>query len=306
MSKIAYLILAHTDPDHLNRLINSLNYNCDFYIHIDGKSSLESFSELSQYSNVTFCLERKSIYWADISMIDATLELIKIALASNNSYCHLTLISGYCYPIKTANDISSFLNSSKDKQFMKFVDMRNCEKYISFVKNKWFKEPFYKGSSLPIIYLDKILRRLMNMLQLKNKWNIHLVPYFGSQWWALTPECCRYILDYLASNPMYYEKFKYSFSPDEHFFHTIIGNSPFASQCSGEIAIQENRGENEYYLTNLHFTDPSLLKWFTTKDFDKLLLSEKLFVRKVSSSKSISLIDKLDTTIHNSNCAKHI
>ena len=39
MKKIAYLILTHSDEIHFEKLINSLNKDCDFYIHVWKKRS---------------------------------------------------------------------------------------------------------------------------------------------------------------------------------------------------------------------------------------------------------------------------
>ena len=34
MDKIAYMIMAHRDENHLRKLVERLNYNADFYIYI--------------------------------------------------------------------------------------------------------------------------------------------------------------------------------------------------------------------------------------------------------------------------------
>lgn len=33
MNKIAYMIMAHRDENHLRKLVERLNYNADFYIY---------------------------------------------------------------------------------------------------------------------------------------------------------------------------------------------------------------------------------------------------------------------------------
>lgn len=45
--KIAYLILCHTDPKHIRRLINKLTYKTDnrCFVHIDKKSNLVNFKK---------------------------------------------------------------------------------------------------------------------------------------------------------------------------------------------------------------------------------------------------------------------
>ena len=41
--RLAFLISAHTDPQHLDRLIKSLPEESDFFIHVDAKSDLKIF-----------------------------------------------------------------------------------------------------------------------------------------------------------------------------------------------------------------------------------------------------------------------
>jgi hypothetical protein len=55
----------------------------------------------------------------------------------------------------------------------------------------------------------------------------HFTLYAGSQWWALSKPCVDYILQYIAHNPEYVKFYRHTRVPDEMFFHTIIGNSPY-------------------------------------------------------------------------------
>ncbi|HAP7946407.1 TPA: glycosyl transferase, partial [Enterococcus faecium] len=53
--KICYLILAYNDIGNLKRLVNRLNENAVFIIHIDKKTDIEPFIEaFKSYDNVEF------------------------------------------------------------------------------------------------------------------------------------------------------------------------------------------------------------------------------------------------------------
>lgn len=43
--KIAYLILCHTDPKHIKRLLDKITKNTDdvAFVHVDGKCDIEPF-----------------------------------------------------------------------------------------------------------------------------------------------------------------------------------------------------------------------------------------------------------------------
>ena len=50
----------------------------------------------------------------------------------------------------------------------------------------------------------------------------------GSQWIAITDRMRDFIFDYLAVHPDFIPAFRYSHAADELFFHTLLGDSPFA------------------------------------------------------------------------------
>lgn len=98
--KIAFLILAHGDFPHLQRLCTVLGSDDDIIIHIDLKTPIESLAKHKFSPNVRFVRRRVHVHWADISMVDATLSLIDDALSTGESYLRLVLLSGSCYPIQ--------------------------------------------------------------------------------------------------------------------------------------------------------------------------------------------------------------
>lgn len=297
MKKIGYLIAAHADPQQLNRLVNAIDYNSDIYIHIDAKSDIQQFKQAVTSKSVVFLENRVIVSWAGISQVDATLRLIKVALNSGNDYSHLVLLSGTDYPIKKLEYINGFFNQNSGREIIRFIDMRESpQHYMKQLKFKWFKEPFYRGSYKAMVLLDKVIRRFANSLRLQNSWDETLVPYYGSNWWALTPECCKFILEYINDNRTYYEINKFSFAPDEHFFHTLVGNSVYALKSDG-LQAYEGRGTSK--LANFHIIHPSLAKWYDLADWDEVTASDKLFVRKVNSSKSKELLDRIDRELLN-------
>ncbi len=293
MLKIGYLIAAHTDAENLKRLINALGDNCDFYIHIDAKSDIQEFKQIVSSEKAFFIEDRTIVSWAGISQVDATLKLIKAALDTGNKYSHLILLSGSDYPIKKPEYINSFFNQQPEKEFIRFIDMRESpQHYMKQIKHKWFKEPLYHTSFKSLQLFDKVIRRTANFLQLNNNWDENaIIPYYGSNWWALTPSCCEFILEYINKNKDYHLINKYTFAPDEHFFHTLIGNSVYKEKSDG---LQAFEGRGTYRLANFHLIHPSLSKWYDLTDWDEIVSSDKLFVRKVNSLKSKDLLDKID------------
>lgn len=291
MKKIAYLILAHNDPTHLAALTSSINKFADIYVHVDAKVNLSKFVTLCP-APVKFIEDRVSVAWAGISMVDGLLNLIKAALPFSDFYTHFVFISGSDYPIKPEKEISDIFTANPGRQFIRYIDMRaSPEHYLNLVNRKHFLEPFTTTSNKALSYIDKNFRRLLRKFKIYNKWNKTVIPYAGHTWCALTPECCNFILDYHNKNPWFYEMNKNTFAPDEHYFHTIIGNSPFAVSADGLLPYE---GRGLWRLVNFHLICPTLQKWFTTEDWEQICTSDKLFVRKVNSENSSSLVKEIN------------
>jgi hypothetical protein len=291
--RLAFLIMAHTDPQHLSRLTSVLAASGDVFVHLDGKVGTDAFHErLSRQPEVHIVEPRVPVAWAGISQVDASLTLIRSAIAHYTDYGHLILLSGSCYPLKSPTEIEKFLGSHRGREFIRYIDMRESpEHYMRQINRKWFKEPFYRGKSGLMTFADKAFRKSLTNLGLANHWPRNLVPYFGSNWWAITSNCARYILRYLRDNPEYYSINKQTFSPDEHFFHTLIGNSRFHANATG---LQPYQGRGTWRMANLHMIHPSLQKWYTLADWKEVTGSDKLFIRKVGTEESSALLDRID------------
>lgn len=61
--RIAHLILAHTDPKHIQRLARRLSSFSDVFIHIDSSVDIELFKEGLNDLNVYFLEKRFHCEW---------------------------------------------------------------------------------------------------------------------------------------------------------------------------------------------------------------------------------------------------
>lgn len=293
MEKIAYLIMTYQDPVHLNRMINALDYNAKFFIHVDKKVDIKPFVEAVESENAVFLGHRITVSWGGISFIDVAINLMIEALEDTENFTHLMMLSGSCYPIRSKESIYDYMQQHKGHEFIKYLDARESpEHYMKSLENKHFFEPFYPSSSRAIVKkFDKYIRHALKLLKIRQPWDFEWVPYFGSFWWALTPACCEYILEFTTRNLDFYRYCSYAIAPEEFYFHTLVGNSPFAKNSDG---LQPYQGRGTFRMANLHIIDQSLAKWYTLEDWEEIAASDKFFVRKVDTSHSASLLERLD------------
>lgn len=305
--KIAYLIQAHTDTVHFARLINRLDSDADFFVHIDKKSDINPFKKsVTEKTNVFFVPENKrvKVFWGGFSQVKASLELIELCLKKSKTqgytYKKIVLISGACYPIKGNRYIHDFFDKQPNINFIKGINLTeaNLPQANYFVCNYLFFDFRFIN-----LLLTRILRKGFSLItstftKKKNyiECNENILPiYHGSAWWALNPDVAEYILDYSKRGHCMKKYFKFSGTSDEKYFHTIFFNSNYAN-----TRISESGNENFIHpssLTSLHFIDDSLIKWFGINDFDILQNSDKLFVRKVSTIESRDLLNKIDVEL---------
>ena len=226
---VAYLILAHNCPNHFARLKDALleQRGAQLFIHIDGKSDIGPFREAAPEARASFIDDRFVVAWGDFSVVQATLALMSAAHHSQRDFSHFCLLSGTDYPIRSPDYISEFFHLNRDVEFMNLVGMpaEHLNKPLSRLTR--FRLP----AAVPRP-LRKPAQRLLDRV-VKRDYQRHMPgmkPFAGSQWWALTAEACDYALAFASNHPSYVSFFRHVIVPDESFFQTIIGNSPFASR----------------------------------------------------------------------------
>ncbi len=224
---VAYLILAHNNPRHFRRLLSSLaSPTSAFFVHIDKKSKVDFTHDLSA-DTVYFSGNRIEVHWGDFSVVEATLTLMNQVLRSPRRFDRIVLLSGTDFPIRSASYIEAMFGSNLDAEFINIVKMPSevagmpLHRLTRFVPSA--NKTNIKLATRNLLYKLGLIPRERNYKKALRG----LVPYAGSQWWALTRDACEYIEQFCSVNPGIVNFFQNTFIPDEMFFQTIIGNSPY-------------------------------------------------------------------------------
>lgn len=246
-----------------------------------------------------FVKDRVPVYWGDFSQIEATIALVKLALSSSVIYSKLVLISGSCYPIRPMRELEALFNSDNGYNYIGRIPVDASEKL------RWMTEHrFHCGGFVPwqlssrsawARLVDRGLRRIYfeTVSKIRRPWTSRVRRFHGSQWWALSPECGGYVIERFADEETA-SLYRKSMIPDEQFFHSIVADSVFKEISGPDVPFI---GVGAHVAANLHIIDPALKKWFTISDFEEIGMSERFFVRKVSTSASAELLDKIDDMV---------
>lgn len=302
--KIAFLNLCHCDPDIVARVANKLTKNENFhmYIHVDAKSEITVFEEkLKDNSHVYFTKERFKVYWGGFNAINATLELLKEALASKERYEYFVVLQNLDYPIKSNSHIEQFFEENQGKEFIRGCNIAKSKDWHFSRKYKIYNkrdDDFYLSNPSK---MRKLLRyaslRLKSVATIgfngviKEKGETFPL-YYGAAQWVVTRECAEYIVDFAKTHNKFNKVMKHLQFPDEEYFHTIVHNSPFKVHC---IKYDEPIKRWLVNWRNIHYFEyPKEITVFNDQDFDKLMQQEDLFCRKVRTSQSEKLMDLID------------
>jgi len=241
--KICYLILAHNNPGHFERLIKAISTpKGAVFVHIDAKSDLATFSHLAT-ENVTFLKDRVSVGWGGFSMVQATINLLNIAIASNEKYDYYCLLSGNDYPLKSQAVIDYYLKANDGREFINLVDMPNDAVSKPLTRITTYHVDVAQVLKYPVPrVLAPIITRAVNKLHLQRDYKKGLnemKPYAGSQWWMLTRASIEHIVKFISENPKFVDFFNNVNIPDESFFQTILGNCQYKNNVARNMTFTD-------------------------------------------------------------------
>jgi hypothetical protein len=299
---IAYLLLVHSQPKQLSRLVKTLESSSSgIFIHVDANSDQSKFEEAIAeervQQSVFFIKNRIHCLWGHYSLVEATLNLLRKAYNNAQKFDHFVLLSGQDYPTKPLSYIHQFLGKHKGCDFIEFFELPSDklrEKQGGLYRLNRFHEvekdlhrEFPPYSKKPIlnslfnfwaaIYYKKIRKMPENMK-----------PYAGSQWWILSKETVEALLSFLNNNKCIEKYFKNVWIPDEIFFQTLVMH---LKKDSLDV-INNNLRYMKWEQPNAdQFTrSPNIL---TINDLEGIQKSQALFARKFDEEQSLELIKRI-------------
>src|SRR5688572_16625647 len=122
--KIAYIILAHKNPDQLSRLINRLHTaNSSFFVHIDKKVDILPFKRVLQkgQTDKIYFVEREDGRWGRLGIVKGTIHALKAIKDSQVKFDYIVLLSGMDYPLKSNTFIDRYFEQNYGRNFVTYT-----------------------------------------------------------------------------------------------------------------------------------------------------------------------------------------
>lgn len=221
--KLGFIVLAHQDLDRVAQLVSHLSgEGCFVAVHIDRHVPSAKFdglkAALKDSDNIYFT-KRTHCEWGRFSLVQATLDAAEELLQRAPDLDHVCLISGSCLPIRPIRQMKRFLGRNKKVDFIESVSVANNfwvkdglneERFTLYFPFSWRKQRRLFDRSVAI----------QRKLGVKRKVPEQVVPHIGSQWWCLTAQTLRSILN--DKRRAYFDTyFSWSWIPDESYFQTL-------------------------------------------------------------------------------------
>lgn len=291
--KIAFLISAHTDPQQLARLIKALPQESRFFVHVDKKADIREFeSAVRGIADVSFTHERYNVMWGSFGQVRYQMALIRQALDEAPNAEYFFSLSGLDYPLWPDWQIRDAVRCARGRQFLYATPMamlgheaRLYREYRLLNTRPWRYGTLKSKMRVALRHVIKALGITKPLVIRSDSGRLYSL-YKGGSWWGITRGLAKEALNMYDNDKSFTRYFINAFGPDETFIHTIAMNNP--RYASRSTLVRSTRLEDLSPLTYIEYG--SEIKTFTEHDLATLLMSGKMFCRKVVSGKSDTLV----------------
>lgn len=283
----AILIMAHKDYPQLRHLVEYFSHDCQVFIHVDRKGDItdEQINELRRMNNVRKVYRRYTIYWGGFSILKCEMYLLNCALKECEAdYIHL--ISGEDYPIKPLDTFLDTFDKAMGVNFLSYVHLPHPK----WQNNTYTRFEYY----YPFDFYherNESKQKAEQWVNFQKKWHIHRsIPHYfehlygGSQWFSITREATRLLLEYTQKRPAFYRRLRFTFAPEESYIQTVLLNLlPTGKVLNTNLRLIRWKHENGNAPANLG-----------TEHFHLLTESKYLFARKFTYPFCRQLVERID------------
>jgi len=284
MIKHAYMILAHKNPDQLQKLLGTLDRpENDIYLHIDRKAGFDYGQFSVKQATLESINPRIRVTWGGASIVRVEMALLEAAVKRPHSYYHL--LSGLDLPLKSNEHISKFFSDNAGKEFLDLWKMPDHTR-----KRVEYFTPFPEGFHFFLTnWLNHAFKAIFPI-----RINKDVEFYQGSQWFSITEDFARFVVDH---KDWVRKTFRHTGMCDEIFLPTLLMMSPFKDN----VYLSELAEGHAITMANLRY-----IAWggsgsirhprtFTINDYDTLTKVPHLWARKFDETIDSEIIDKLTT-----------
>ena len=255
MTRVLYVITAHTNPTQVCRLVDALlraSPQGEVLLHYDPSGPTLPRERLADSPRVFVYPSPRAVRWGDFSLVSTMLDMMTWA-RERLRFDWLVWISGQDYPLGPLTGFEQTLDASHDAVFRHFPALDHPgwpprEGLKRYYFRYWDLPRFAPFHRLPARVRDLLgaTRRWLNehqplvVLRPRNRnspskigirsrrtpFSATRVCYGGWSWLNINARCVERILSFVREHPDYTAYYRRTLCPDESYFHTILLNQP--------------------------------------------------------------------------------
>ena len=267
--RVAVGLLAHKNPDKVRKLIEALaSDDIVVVLHVDARCRVPVAEFVPDGGNVVVVERRVKVRWGALSVVDATIEVMRTAAALEPEA--FSLISGACWPTRSPAAIVERLCADGP-------DGPAGHLGAVAMKPGWW-------TRLDRFHLSRPAPKLIKMaavwigIRLPRRRRSRIPPPYGMNFWLdLRGDVLAWVVAELERDPGYRRAFRFTHLSDEIFFNTLLMNSRFAPEISSVV----DPVQHLYGLRYIRWGDEFHPETLTDEDLTRAGQLDCIFARKV-------------------------
>jgi hypothetical protein len=295
---LGVVVLAHRGPEQVARLLAALEHReVRRYLHLDARVDPQPFQAALRRAGVAEVawLPRRPTRWGGPEIVDASLDGLRAALADGCGY--VVQVSGQDFPLWPVERMVAFFTEHADRSFLEHVALPDdrwrhggrlrteCWTFSVLGRRETHVPARFP---VPMSWKGRVLNALLGVAARVR--GPRRVPscarlHGGSQWWNLSGDAVRFVLDFVEAHPGYRAYHRHTLLPDELFFQSILAGTDFPRR---HPVVNDSLRYMEWPAGRSH---PRLL---TLADLPALEAAEAPFARKFDAAVDGSVLDALE------------
>ena len=286
LSSLAVVILAHTDPAHVRRLVRALN-GVPVVLHCDAKTDDDTYRAMLDRRLIP--THRIATSLGSWSLVDAELTALATALRETSA-SHVAILSGSDYPLLPPKKIEAGLVLGESAIWN-----------IPLPHDKWNTRLHHDGGLWRVRYrfwtrADNIV--FLRGVPLRWPWPRRIPTGVdlraGTQWKIYSRRHAEALLNVVAERPQLIRFWRSTLVPEETFAVSILASEALV----GPDVLPTNTNQPWFML----WPDGDHPRWLTAGDFERLRdaatrQTPKLFARKFATAAAGPLLDRIDAEL---------
>lgn len=283
---LACVVLAHTDPVHVRRLVAALD-PFPVFLHCDQRTPDDVFAAMTaDLPDRCVVLDRLRTGWARWENVAAELAGYRAALAATDA-THIALLTGADYPLATTAEIRAFLAEHEG---------RSIALYLPMPQRRWGRS----GGLARLRYRHRAWRKHMLRLPIPRRLPADIVPAGGSQVKVLARQHAQAVVGVADARPDLVRFWRSSWVADETFVGSVLSSPSLVPGWAGEHVA------DDLWWIGWGGQRSKSPPWLDLSHLDRLVAARqgagagrvpRLFARKFSTAVSTPLLDAVDESL---------